>query len=107
MTTPAPFGSSGVAMNAAKRFPSDASSTRSSCETAAPEMTGIGGEESRSKHTVPFESRAGKSGGVDLERIDQAVGERLERLVAAHHRRRLARLGRLGSLDAPPGGWAA
>ncbi|HEV8098704.1 MAG TPA: hypothetical protein VGP56_06130, partial [Gaiellaceae bacterium] len=44
---------------------------------------------------------------VDLERIDQAVGERVERLVAAHHRRRLDRLGQLGSLEAPPGGWAA
>ncbi len=42
--------SSGVAANAAKRLPSAASRTRSSCETAAPEIGGIGGEESRSKH---------------------------------------------------------
>ena len=45
-------GSSGVAANAAKRLPSAASSTRSSCETAAPEIGGIGGAESRSKHTA-------------------------------------------------------
>ncbi len=38
--------------NAANRLPSAASSTSSSCETAAPEMTGIGGSESRSKHTA-------------------------------------------------------
>jgi phosphatidylserine/phosphatidylglycerophosphate/cardiolipin synthase-like enzyme len=43
---------------------------------------------------------------VDLERIDQAVGERLERIVVAHHRRRLRRLGQLAALDAPAGGWA-
>src|SRR5262245_55773446 len=52
MTMPAPPGSSGVAANAAKRLPSAASSSSSSCETAAPEMTGIGGEESCSKHTA-------------------------------------------------------
>src|SRR5262245_1916847 len=50
MTTPVVPGSSGVAANAAKRFPSAASRTRSSCETAAPEMGGMGGDESRSKH---------------------------------------------------------
>ena len=43
-------GSSGVAANAAKAVPSADSSTRSSCETAAPRMTGIGGTESSSKH---------------------------------------------------------
>src|SRR5437660_9855267 len=51
MTTPAPLGSSGSATNAAKRFPSLAWSSRSSCETAAPRMIAIGGDESRSKHT--------------------------------------------------------
>src|SRR5438105_10724625 len=51
MTTPAPVGSSGSATNAAKRLPSLAWSSRSSCETAAPRMTAIGGDESRSKHT--------------------------------------------------------
>src|SRR4051812_23802505 len=50
-------GSSGVARKAAKRLPSRVTSTRSSYETAAPEMTGIGGEESRSKHTAETESR--------------------------------------------------
>jgi phosphatidylserine/phosphatidylglycerophosphate/cardiolipin synthase-like enzyme len=44
---------------------------------------------------------------MDLERVDQAVGERLERVLVAHHRRRLKRLGRLAALDAPAGGWAA
>src|SRR4029453_9533132 len=60
MTTPMPEGSSGVARKAAKRLPSRASSTRSSCETAAPEMTGIGGEESSSKHTAGAESRVSR-----------------------------------------------
>jgi phosphatidylserine/phosphatidylglycerophosphate/cardiolipin synthase-like enzyme len=40
------------------------------------------------------------------ERVDRAVGERLEGVLVAHHRRRLDRLGRLGVLDASPGGWA-
>ncbi len=52
MTTPAARGSSGIAAKAAKRFPSAASRTRSSCETAAPEIGGIGGEESSSKHML-------------------------------------------------------
>src|SRR5438876_718745 len=49
-TTPVVDGSSGVAAKAAKRLPSFASRTSSSCETEAPEMTGIGGWESVSKH---------------------------------------------------------
>jgi phosphatidylserine/phosphatidylglycerophosphate/cardiolipin synthase-like enzyme len=44
---------------------------------------------------------------MDLERIDQAVGERLEKILVAHHRRRLARLGQLAALDTPGGGWAS
>jgi phosphatidylserine/phosphatidylglycerophosphate/cardiolipin synthase-like enzyme len=44
---------------------------------------------------------------VNLERIDQALGDRLERVVLSHHRRRLRRVGRLSVLDAPAGGWAA
>ena len=40
----------GRTAGAAKRFPSAASSTTSSCETAAPEIAGIGGSESSSKH---------------------------------------------------------
>ena len=43
----------GQAEKAANLFPSAASSSRSSCATAAPEMTGIGGEESRSWH-MPY-----------------------------------------------------
>jgi phosphatidylserine/phosphatidylglycerophosphate/cardiolipin synthase-like enzyme len=41
-----------------------------------------------------------------IESVDHALGEGLERLVVAHHRRRLGRLGQLGALDAPAGGWA-
>ncbi len=42
-----------------------------------------------------------------IERVDQTLGDGLERVVVAHHRRRLRRLGQLGALDAPSGGWAA
>jgi phosphatidylserine/phosphatidylglycerophosphate/cardiolipin synthase-like enzyme len=38
---------------------------------------------------------------------DRAIGERVDRAVAAHHRRRLAKIGRLELLDPPIGGWAA
>jgi phosphatidylserine/phosphatidylglycerophosphate/cardiolipin synthase-like enzyme len=41
------------------------------------------------------------------ESVDQALGDRLDGLVVAHHRRRLGRIGHLSVLDAPPGGWAA
>src|SRR5581483_4481225 len=41
-----------------------------------------------------------------LRRADAAVGQGLERAVAAHHRRRLARIGQAPALAAPPGGWA-
>jgi phosphatidylserine/phosphatidylglycerophosphate/cardiolipin synthase-like enzyme len=44
---------------------------------------------------------------VDVERIDQLLGDGLDRIVLAHHRRRLHRLGRLAALDAPAGGWAS
>ena len=43
---------------------------------------------------------------VDLKRVDETLGERLERMVVAHHRRRLRTLGWLEVLDAP-GGWAS
>ncbi|MGZ4357126.1 MAG: phospholipase D-like domain-containing protein [Gaiellaceae bacterium] len=39
--------------------------------------------------------------------MDHAVGEAVERLVVVHHRRRLARIGWLGAVDSPPGGFAA
>src|SRR5258708_287757 len=48
---PACPGSSGSAAKAAKRVPSRDTSSRSRCETAAPEMTGVGGGASSSKHT--------------------------------------------------------
>jgi phosphatidylserine/phosphatidylglycerophosphate/cardiolipin synthase-like enzyme len=41
-----------------------------------------------------------------LERADAALGDVLERVVTAHHRRRLKRTGRLLTLDTPAGGWA-
>src|SRR5829696_1492349 len=50
MTTPARGGSSGRAAKAAKDVPSADSRTRSACDTAAPAMGAIGGEESRSWH---------------------------------------------------------
>src|SRR5581483_11721065 len=37
---------------------------------------------------------------------DERAGKWLERQVIAHHRRRLGRIGQLGVLDAPAGGWA-
>ncbi len=40
-------------------------------------------------------------------RLDSAAGAGIERLVVAHHRRRLGRIGQLDALDAPGGGWAA
>jgi phosphatidylserine/phosphatidylglycerophosphate/cardiolipin synthase-like enzyme len=41
-----------------------------------------------------------------VERVDQALGDLLERLVVSHHRRRLRSHGWLHALDAEPGGWA-
>jgi phosphatidylserine/phosphatidylglycerophosphate/cardiolipin synthase-like enzyme len=41
-----------------------------------------------------------------VDRLDDVLGDALERTVAAHHRRRLARHGHRPA-DAPPGGWAA
>jgi phosphatidylserine/phosphatidylglycerophosphate/cardiolipin synthase-like enzyme len=41
-----------------------------------------------------------------LKRLDSAAGERVERLVVAHHRRRLGRIGQGAALDTPAGGWA-
>jgi phosphatidylserine/phosphatidylglycerophosphate/cardiolipin synthase-like enzyme len=41
-----------------------------------------------------------------IDRVDGALGDGLERLVVAHHRRRLGRIGSLSALDAPAGGWA-
>ena len=41
-----------------------------------------------------------------INRVDGALGDGLERLMVAHHRRRLGRVGWLSVLDAPAGGWA-
>jgi phosphatidylserine/phosphatidylglycerophosphate/cardiolipin synthase-like enzyme len=40
-----------------------------------------------------------------VERADDAVGQAIERLVMAHHRRRLRRAGQLPALDAQRAGW--
>jgi len=42
-----------------------------------------------------------------IKRVDRALGDGLEQVVVAHHRRRLGRLGWRNALDAPAGGWAA
>jgi phosphatidylserine/phosphatidylglycerophosphate/cardiolipin synthase-like enzyme len=39
--------------------------------------------------------------------VDRAVGDAVATGVSSHHRRRLARIGWLGALDAPAGGWAS
>ena len=41
-----------------------------------------------------------------VQRVDSTLGDGLERLVHAHHRRRLRNHGWLHALDAEPGGWA-
>ena len=41
-----------------------------------------------------------------LQRLDDRLGERLERAVVRHHRHRLSRAGWLHALDAPAGRWA-
>jgi phosphatidylserine/phosphatidylglycerophosphate/cardiolipin synthase-like enzyme len=41
-----------------------------------------------------------------LERVDDLVGEAIERAVKSHHRRRLRRRGSEEALEAEPGGWA-
>ena len=41
-----------------------------------------------------------------LNRLDDVVGEGIERMIRAHHRRRLARRGSRLAIDPPPGGWA-
>jgi phosphatidylserine/phosphatidylglycerophosphate/cardiolipin synthase-like enzyme len=40
-------------------------------------------------------------------RADRQLGAAASRATCAHHRRRLGRIGRLGALDPPAGGWAA
>src|ERR1700759_4008270 len=42
-----------------------------------------------------------------LERVDSALGRQVERLVIAHHSRRLRRIGQGAALAPPAGGWAA
>lgn len=53
-------------------------------------------------------SLAGMVGARDwLERVDVFMGDRFERLVVAHHARRLQRLGHSHALDGAAGGWAS
>jgi phosphatidylserine/phosphatidylglycerophosphate/cardiolipin synthase-like enzyme len=42
-----------------------------------------------------------------MRKVDSVLGERFERLVIAHHVRRLERLGHRQTLASPAGGWAA
>lgn len=42
-----------------------------------------------------------------LGTIDSALGQQVERLIAAHHARRLRRLGKRDAVAPPSGGWAA
>jgi phosphatidylserine/phosphatidylglycerophosphate/cardiolipin synthase-like enzyme len=42
-----------------------------------------------------------------IKSVDQKLGQGIERLVVAHHRRRLRKLDRVDALDAPAGGWAS
>ncbi|HZT54200.1 MAG TPA: hypothetical protein VE995_07440, partial [Gaiellaceae bacterium] len=41
-----------------------------------------------------------------LDRLDDLLGDSLERAIRAHHRRRLRRHGRGAAIDPPPDGWA-
>jgi phosphatidylserine/phosphatidylglycerophosphate/cardiolipin synthase-like enzyme len=51
----------------------------------------------------PLTSRASRW----ARKLDAVVGNRVERAVAAHHRRRLERLGHAAALATPAGGWAS
>jgi phosphatidylserine/phosphatidylglycerophosphate/cardiolipin synthase-like enzyme len=42
-----------------------------------------------------------------LNRLDDLVGEAVERIIRAHHVRRLRRRGRAGAIDSGAGGWAS
>src|SRR6266545_6598331 len=89
MTTQLPLGSSGSAWKAAKRVASAASSTTSSCETAAPRRTGTGGAESTSKHMParryrPAERLAGKAD--DLEPVGVVLPDRARRVRVGRRR---------------------
>ena len=44
---------------------------------------------------------------VAVDRVDDAIGKGIERLVRSHHRRRLARIGWERAFTAPAGGWAS
>jgi phosphatidylserine/phosphatidylglycerophosphate/cardiolipin synthase-like enzyme len=47
------------------------------------------------------------SNGDLIERVDKTLGQAIDGAVVHHHRRRLARMGRLDALDASGGGWAS
>src|SRR2546423_3609337 len=99
MTTPVRESPSGRARNAAKRFPSSLWRTRSSWETAAPEIRGIGGSESSSKHIAPERTK----GGFGCAAYPEGGGGRV---AAGRDERRDPRPARAGSgaaVDAPGG----
>src|SRR5439155_14253939 len=77
MTTPVPADRSGPAWNAAKRLPSAASSTSSSCDTAAPAIGAMGGSESRSKHMAGTLARVAKRGSDAGDGAGQRPADRL------------------------------
>jgi phosphatidylserine/phosphatidylglycerophosphate/cardiolipin synthase-like enzyme len=41
------------------------------------------------------------------DRLDDFLGDRVDRVIRSHHRRRLGRIGWEHALDAPPGPWAS
>src|SRR4051794_15599606 len=79
MTMPVAAGPSGIARNAANLFPSAASSVRSSCETAAPAIRGIGGSESTSKHIPGAYGRSGGARDVDIPAMAKQSHEQSHR----------------------------
>src|SRR5581483_5773229 len=52
-------------------------------------------------------ARGGVGAPFPVDRLDDALGDALERAIRAHHRRRLARRGHEAAFDPPAGGWAA
>src|SRR3954453_9495117 len=74
-----------MARNAANSLPSAAVSVRSSWETAAPEMTGIGGAESSSKHIGREDTGAARRRfrrmreQSQTEEVNAAIGAQRER----------------------------
>src|SRR5947207_4835670 len=99
MTTPVRKSPSGRARNAAKRFPSSLWRTRSSWETAAPEIRGIGGSESSSKHIAPERTK----GGFGCAAYPEGGGGRVATGRDERRDPSSSRAGRCAAVDAPGG----